>query len=358
MKIKEYLTNLKVTIENPNPETIKEDTAVLVKSCTDKTSKTGTLYKEFELSDDTGVIYAKMFYGKKTSSQSMAYLVPGNVAKVSLKGEIFNGKPSFIVDSCYGVVEDANPADYQPSILPDVEMMKKYLDSVITELRNDRDSRIILDHTICKDKETYQKFLVWPAAIAHHHACKYGLLMHTVEVIQNAVGIAERMNAENGPVQADIKLIKLAALLHDFGKLHEYKFDPDKEVIEMNDDCTRNGHIQFTTTLLSKIMTKREADKMASENPSFAKYVSAAGEDEFLDSDLFKERLIQIIASHHGKLEYGSLTTMQAYEDYIVNFADGISATLYSVRFALIGLSDGETSGKIFTLDNGVVWRP
>lgn len=358
MKIKEMNNSLKVTISNPEPKPLLEEIDVYVDKAEDKTAKSGVLFKEYTLSDSTGTITAKMFYGKNGVDTGMAFMVPGNVVKMTLKGEIFAGKPSYLVEKVTGIIPEAKKSDYQISIMPDIDRMQKYMVDMMKWLcEQDENYRIVLENTILLNDETYHKFMVWPAAIHHHHACKHGLLMHTFEVMRTAKRLAEVYVCEGVPI--DLPFLMLAALLHDFGKIKEYNFDEETEVIEMSDDSGRNGHIVYMMDLLSKLMTESEAAEMAENNTWFKGYyeqVKNSDKKEFLD-DLFRARLKQAIGSHHGKPEYGSPVEMETIEDYILNSADGISASMYTVRYNLVGVPAGATSDRIFELGNARLWN-
>lgn len=61
-----------------------------------------------------------------------------------------------------------------------------------------------------------------PASRAGHHARQKGLLLHTLEVAELSWAIAESIELD----LVDRDLLLLLAMLHDVGKLHEYRDTP------------------------------------------------------------------------------------------------------------------------------------
>lgn len=60
-------------------------------------------------------------------------------------------------------------------------------------------------------------FLHAPASLAHHHACRHGLLRHSLECALQAARLSR------SDPEADPGVLLLAALLHDVGKAGEYE---------------------------------------------------------------------------------------------------------------------------------------
>jgi len=95
------------------------------------------------------------------------------------------------------------------------------LGAILSEL--DKISDIDLRTGCLKFFKTYSdKFTTWPASIAFHHTGKGGLMEHTHEVIDLSLKIAGVLDT---PV--DHNHLIAAAFLHDFGKINDYKPDPE-----------------------------------------------------------------------------------------------------------------------------------
>lgn len=128
-----------------------------------------------------------------------------------------------------------------------------------------------------------------PAAKGVHHDCVGGWLQHSVEVCATAINLAmvypdPRMNMD---------YVIAGALLHDIGKLRTYEWKGI--AVDMTNAGKFNDHIV-------------EGIRMLSEH------------------GFTQDILFHIIASHHGKLEYGSPVLPGCLEAYIVSEADMISS--------------------------------
>lgn len=69
-----------------------------------------------------------------------------------------------------------------------------------------------------------EEFLTYPAAIKHHHNYEYGLLLHTLEVVEGVKYLIKKSNFDLSKTQQDILIT--SAFLHDFAKVQRYeKYD-------------------------------------------------------------------------------------------------------------------------------------
>lgn len=163
--------------------------------------------------------------------------------------------------------------------------------------------------------------LMAPAAKTVHHAGMGGLLKHSLETCEIAMGIFNNCTI----VQLNMDLLIAGSLLHDIGKLQVYAYNDC--LIETTDEGYLVEHIPLGIALLEG-------------------YKNAEGAEKIL-------LLQHIIASHHGKLEFGSSVTPKFAEAYVINKADGISATLDQLKTANKKAKVGDRyTAKIYTLDN------
>lgn len=148
-------------------------------------------------------------------------------------------------------------------------------------------------------KDNSDLWKITPGAKTIHHAFVAGTLKHSVDVARSATELAKLY-----PDQCCIELCTAGGLLHDFGKLWTYKLEG--VVIDSTEDGELFDHIAIGI---------KELEKYKDEHNS--KIVGL---------------LQHIIASHHGKLEYGSPVTPRFLEAFIVNFADNIDAKAQTIR--------------------------
>ena len=175
-------------------------------------------------------------------------------------------------------------------------------------LIKDNDIRTLVNFIITKE---YDKFTTYPAAVSVHHNIKSGLMLHTLNVVRNAITIA------NNYKDIDYDILIAGALLHDIGKVYEYT---------VTGTISNEGLFADHISIGSRI------------------FIQAA---EVLDVNLLKRDIYHInhiILSHHGKLEWGSTKIPATKEAFIVHQADYIDSQMYIYHEELKALDVGESS--------------
>jgi 3'-5' exoribonuclease len=153
------------------------------------------------------------------------------------------------------------------------------------------------------DPDFRARFERCPASTGNHHARLGGLLQHTVEV----AFIAQAIGRTAG---ADWDLLLAGVLLHDIGKLEAYRWDG---VFENTTAGALVGHVT-----LGALMLERRLAELA---PPFGAEPRA--------------RLLHLVLSHHGRLEYGSPVRPMTLEAEVLHQADTASAATANVAEAL-----------------------
>ncbi|MHA1988186.1 MAG: HD domain-containing protein [Promethearchaeota archaeon] len=148
------------------------------------------------------------------------------------------------------------------------------------------------------DVEIRKKFIECPSSVINHHAYKYGNLEHTVGMLK----IFEKLESYyNRNTNLNVDLIYTGIILHDIGKIVEYKiYNNVPRYIEGSNFL---GHMVLGVQLVSRYMKKIE---------NFPK-------------DL-KNRIRHLILSHHGKKEWDSIVKPQFAEAEILHFLDMIDS--------------------------------
>lgn len=149
----------------------------------------------------------------------------------------------------------------------------------------------------------WNNFIKYPAASSFHHKYMGGLLVHTCCVAELCIQSGTFYNNWYGDDTVNINLLICGALLHDIGKLNELKLDGTVGNVEYSTDSYLMNHI--TSGML---MIQEEATRM-----------------NIQDRQEVKE-LIHLIASHHGRLEWGSPIETHCIEADILSFSDQTDA--------------------------------
>ena len=151
--------------------------------------------------------------------------------------------------------------------------------------------------------EHENEFKIMPAAKLMHHNYIGGLLEHTYECLDFASIIIPKCNGKINP-----DFVYAACILHDFGKIFEYKIDTETGLIEYNEEFRKDWrtHSQWGYTVCM--------------------------------SNGFKE-IAKMIAAHHGRTDWGALIDLNEKDlepyMYIVHHIDDLSA-----KFGKISISD------------------
>ena len=168
--------------------------------------------------------------------------------------------------------------------------------SYIDKIENPEIKKIMND--IIADKKISKKFKIHPAAVKYHHNWTGGLLQHTLETLKYC-----ELSWNIFP-ELDKNLLIAGSILHDIGKLQEFEVTTR---IKFNDKGNLMGHSFLGAVFLSKKLEKYDID----EN--------------------IKNKLLHIIISHMGKLEYGAAKIPLFPEAVVVHLADQMSAKVTQI---------------------------
>lgn len=147
------------------------------------------------------------------------------------------------------------------------------------------------------------EFKTAPAAQKMHHNYVGGLVEHTLECLKITDAVIAAV-----PNKPDTDMAYAACILHDFGKIFEYKIDKETGLIEYNNDFQKDwiSHSQWG---FSVCMTKGYKD------------------------------LAKMIAAHHGRIEWGAIIDLNQKDlepfVYLIHHIDDLSA-----KFGKTSVSD------------------
>ncbi len=178
----------------------------------------------------------------------------------------------------------------------------KYILGVIEEFKNEELKKFVKD--VWTKNEDLIK--IAPAAKMMHHNYLGGLIQHIFECLGFAECIFPKMHKK---MNKDV--LYAACILHDIGKIFEYKIDFETGFVEYNEDFKKDwiSHSQYGFSLCME-NNQRQIAKM--------------------------------IAAHHGRADWGAMIDLGEKDlenyYYIVHHIDDLSA-----KFGKIYISDLET---------------
>lgn len=254
---------------------------------------------ELTLSDNTGNIEYKYWGGPDQGKVESLYgsLKADSVVHVQGRVSSYNNRLQLATNEP-GVIEvlsqgQYNESDFIKQSKRDVEEMYRELLGWI-ELVEDKKIKELLTR-IFIDREFEARFMRQPGAIEIHHNWVGGLLQHTLEVLaycRTSWGLFPELNKD---------LLIAGALLHDVGKLEE---------------------IHVTSRIKGTVKGQLAGHLVLS-----GIFVSGMCDEVQLDEET-RNKLLHVIVSHHGKMEYGSPKEPMFPEALVVYYADELSSKL------------------------------
>lgn len=219
----------------------------------------------------------------------------GNIVKIT--GASFNEKFNNCLVSNMEIVKEA-------SLGLDENTREEHFKSIlniIEEFKNEELKRFVKDVWI-KNEDLIK---ISPAAKMMHHNYLGGLIQHIYECLEFAKCILPNMHKK-----IDKDILFAACILHDIGKIFEYKIDFETGFVEYNEEFKKDwiSHSQYGFSLC-----------MANNQQQIAK----------------------MIAAHHGRADWGAMIDLGEKDldgyYYIVHHIDDLSA-----KFGKIYISDLE----------------
>ena len=226
----------------------------------------------------------------------------GTVIAAVLQVSTYKDSISYTVKNCRKTIEGKD--DYKISqFIPEIEESLTMYEDIREKVQNMENEEIkALLLAIWKEKEAEIKR--WTASKTVHHNIKGGLVYHIYRMVE----MAER-SIEVYPI-LNRDLLIAGCILHDIGKLEELTID-DMGISDYSIDGSLVGHIIMGCDLVKEIGTK-------------------------LGTDPEVIRLLRhLIASHHGKIEYGAAALPAIPEAFVLNEIDMIDSRMYQLEASM-----------------------
>ena len=295
----------------------QEKIELLLSSIEQKEGKNGS-YCSLTLSDGDVTINANMWQTKKNQIDTMLE----KAVEVDLKVQEFNGR-SYVVKNM-----KLSDSDITNFIRKTPETPDTYRTRILDACRETAKGRPICDIVHYLYTQYEKEILKSSAAKGMHHNLRGGLLYHTASIIQNAMTVADTYP------YIDKGLLICAAALHDIGKITEL------DTTELGD-----ASYSFDGNLFGHAVI---GIRMVDEAIAFLKI------EDTEETKLLKH----CIASHHGHLDWGAITTPMIPEAKMLFMLDDLDASMYEYHEAIEALQPGTFSEKaIFGIDSKVYRR-
>ncbi len=307
---------------------VEVDVLVLKKDLK-RSARTQGVRLEIDLRDSSGIIKGIVFDDAERVDE---VIEEGKIYRVEGVVNTYNRERRIVINKdSIRIMEDADVYSYLPHTEEDIDLMWEELTNHIKSIK-DKHMHALLKYFFLDDHEFAEKFKLAPAAVFYHQNYIGGLLEHTLKVVNIALVLAKEYEG------IDRDLLLAGALLHDVGKVKEYNIFP----LERTPEGRLLGHIA-----LGYNMVKSKIDNLRS--------IPGIGFPKIMEL-----RILHMILSHHGKLEWGSPVVPMTSEALVLHYADVIDSKMWSV-FAK--LKEAEKQGDMWTdniknLDNIRFFNP
>lgn len=263
-------------------------------------TRDGKQYLRLELADRTGAIEARMWDGFDPIASTIDR---NDFVKVRGRTELYRNRLQMKIERLAKAQPvEIDPRDYFPHTPDDIENLYLRLGEFAASIANPWLQR--LTQSVIADPSVAPKLKQAPAAKVMHHAYRGGLLEHVVSLC----GLCRQV-AAHYPKEIDPDLLLTGAILHDVGKIDELEYERDTGY---STSGRLLGHI-----LLGIEMTRRKIDAIEGFPAPLARLVE------------------HMIASHHGREEFGSPRPPLFLEALVLHYLDDLDSKVGAVRASL-----------------------
>lgn len=263
-------------------------------------TRDGKRYLRLELADRTGAIEARMWDGFEPAASTIDR---DDFVKIQGHTELYRNRLQLKIDRLRKAQPaDVDPRDYFPHTPEDIDDLYRRLEQTASSITNPWLGRLV--QAVLTDPAVAPKLKQVPAAKMMHHAYRGGLLEHVVSLC----GLCRQV-AAHYPNEIDADLLLTGAILHDIGKIDELEYVRETGY---STDGRLLGHI-----LLGIELIRRKIDSIEGFPAPLARLVE------------------HLIASHHGKEEFGSPRPPLFREALVLHYLDDLDSKMGAVRASL-----------------------
>lgn len=272
-----------------------------------KTDKNGKPYINGVIGDNTGKISLKIWGAGQEFQEQIS---PGCVIEIqNAQVREFNGFLQIELDAARKNTYHIYRADSEEviALLPvtpyDRDELWQQIEAAVDSVTALHYKELL--RSIFGNEKTGQLFRNIPAGARKHHAYIGGLMEHTARVAALCIKMAQVYP------EVDSSLLITGALLHDIGKIETYNLSRG---FDMTDDGRFFGHLVIGVRIVEQEITRMRN----SEGLTFPEQAA--------------HKLLHLLLSHHGTLEWGSPVEPLLLEACILHHADNLDAQ--AMRFS------------------------
>jgi len=279
---------------------------VFIESMSLNTAKNGKEFLNLKLRDKGSSVDAKLW---GYSPLEYGWIKEGTVVLVHGKMDEYNGNKQLIIDEMF--LSHAPASDFQKSTRFDITEMWENILNTAKEIEEPL-AKFLCGEILLSQPAMVEAFKSAPAAKKMHNAWYGGLLEHTNAMCEFGKVVVKHYQKYNKNVS--LSKVLFGIIMHDLGKVIEYDFKTP--AYNLSSDGLLVTHLIIGPAWIY--------NKGIQAIPHFIP-------TEFKTQSEFKTELYQlmhIVASHHGKLEWGSPVVPSSLEALIVHNLDLLDSRL------------------------------
>ena len=259
-------------------------------------AKNGKPYADLVVSDKTGKLKCKIW----NYADENEILVVGKPVLIDVNVGSYNGELQGVINSF--MASDMDIMHLVKSSRFKVEELLSFIEETIGEFAEPLTKHVALK-LINRSRE---KFLKAPAATGVHNAWYGGLVEHTWSMLKLAKPIVEHYKLHYG-VKLSTDKVYFGTIFHDIGKCEEYSIS--NPAFPKTADGVLVNHIVMGPAVIYEMCNKA----FESDPACF-----------YSEEDFVRERshLMHLVASHHGKIEFGSPVVPSTLEAVLLHQLD------------------------------------
>lgn len=254
-------------------------------------TKKGDHFLSLTLADRSGDVETRVWDNAERLSSQFS---EGDIIKVEGYASSYRNRIQLTLSTLNVSKDEIDPSLFLETASSDSSKMMRALKRILNGIKDPH--LIALNEKFLSDRKFTSQFKKAPAAKNFHHGYVGGLLEHTLSVCQMAQKVADHYP------ELDRDLLITGALLHDIGKVKEFKYDKH---IDYTDEGRLLGHLVMGVSML---------EEKLSDLKDFPQNI--------------KLKLNHMILSHHGEYDFGSPKRPKFLEAFALHLIDDLDAKI------------------------------
>lgn len=304
------------------------DAFFIVLSVSQEKTKTGDPrpFLNIVLANKNSEINCKLW---DNTSDDFDFFSTATIIKVRAEVNEYKGNKQLIIKK-YKAENDLGISEFVPAANINVEESYNYIISTINNFQNDT-LKTICKMLITENENEIKKI---GAAKMHHHSVVSGWLEHTTTMLKNGIMLADSYDNN-----INKELLFAGIILHDIGKLKEFKCKSYGIIEDYTVQGELLGHITIGITMITEYMMrlKYETRKEIDENIIIL--------------------LQHMLLTHHGQPEYGSPKYPMIKEAELLSYLDMLDTKMNMFDKVISETDENNFSQRQWSLDNRKIYN-